>query len=214
MLGPRVGTTLEDELNALRLGDVVAFGGDTVVAKTVKEATNSPVSHVGIVVPMFPSTSLVTRGRSVPGEMLILESVGIGTVLRRLTRRVNTFHGRVWILPLSEESRKRMNAADLFSFLMSQEGKPYDVGGAVWSQVLRWFGKRPEEDLARIFCSELIAGAYVVSGVLPVVNVSAARPIDLCRMDVWGPRYFQVKGASQDIPGYNGTEAAKWRSSR
>lgn len=175
-----------DVRDVLDAGDIVLFGSDSIVSRIVKTATESPISHVGAILPLhLPS-----------GErrMLMIESVASGVTVRRLSRAIKDASGDVWIARLSEKARNRTDLNVYLDWLLSQEGKRYDALGAVWSQISRWVGITPTSETGRLFCSEAIAGALVAAGTLPTTtNVSAMRPVDIVSIDIWSGLCIQVK---------------------
>ena len=64
-------------------------------------------------------------------------------------------------------------------------------------------GKLGVEDFARVFCSELVAGALEVAGAIPPVNASEVTPINVCQWRIYGAYYYQLTGKQKQIRRYN-----------
>lgn len=183
-------------------GDIIAFAGKQAISSLIQRYTRSNVSHVGIMIP---------AGR-------IIESTQLqgfqGVVIRSLSSALYHYAGNAWWLPLSSESRDRMGpyGFHMQNWLQDQEGRAYDVKQAMSAgadkldrlveRLPRWIRNRyvfrAQEDLSKLFCSELAAQALEIGHVIEPVNASEVTPIDLCRFTyrgrwIYGPRYFQIK---------------------
>ncbi|MDJ0849223.1 MAG: hypothetical protein QNK04_12680 [Myxococcota bacterium] len=191
-------------------GDVIAFGGKGHFSEVIKWSTRSVVSHVGVIL----QTSRL-RANAEGFFNQIIESTSLdgfnGVIVSKLSRRLEKYPGEIWWLPLSQAARGRFDEDQFFDFLVEQAGKEYDLPQAIKS-ALDSLGSltRNEEDFARFFCSELVAAALEVAGATPSVNASEVTPIDLCRWSLYEPDYYQLKGDSKSIRGYNSLNPASW----
>jgi len=130
-----------------------------------------------------------------------------GVTINRLSDRLRAYDGEVWWLPvrLADERVKQF-----LHFLFAQDGKPYDMPQALLAglDALDFGGNGPTaatEDYSRLFCSELVAGAFKACGLIDDnINPSEVTPIDLCRMPIYQRAYKQLThGPSVEIPGYS-----------
>jgi len=69
-----------------------------------------------------------------------------------------------------------------------------------------------EEDFSKFFCSELVAAGLKKGEVLSKINSSEVTPTDLCMFNIYGDNYFQLKGKSRVIKGYNSLNPDGWGS--
>jgi len=195
-------------------GDVIAFSGKAHVPEIIKWATCSNVSHVGVI---FQSRLLIEGER----QHQIMESTllngFLGVVISHLDDRLESYEGNVWWLPLSDSVRRKMDLEKFQTFLLEQEGKPYDVAQAIKS-ALDTHEEHPLlgrmtyniEDFSQLFCSELVAAALEASGAISHLNASEVTPIDLCRFSIYKPDYHQLKGEKELIEGYNTLAPEGW----
>jgi hypothetical protein len=140
------------------------------------------VSHVGV----------VAKVNDKHGRVMVMESTSLdgkkGVQMNRLSKRVDEYNGHVWWFPLADKDRDKLNIQRFWNFLWAQDGKKYDYWQAPMSATLFW----AREDFGRLFCSELVAGAYEAGGILPKINASEVTPDELCRMRMY-KEHHQVK---------------------
>jgi hypothetical protein len=188
-------------------GDVVAFGGtNSRISELIKYVTRGPVSHVGVI--LHTRTTTDDDGRFFN---LVLETVSlnghVAVAQTRLSVRAQRYEGDIWWLPLSAEARNKLNLRLFWDWCMEQEGKPYDYTQAWRAGIdsMDWTGwTYNEEDFSRLFCSELVAGALEAGGVLPSINASEFTPLDVCRLQIFSSRYYQIAGDQpKPIPWWN-----------
>jgi hypothetical protein len=210
-------TALYDEIkHQIKPGDVIAFAGEGPASEIIQAATRSNISHVGIVVQLPPGP-----GELQSDSLRVIESTSLdgftGVTTSRLRDRITGYDGRVWWLPLRDSVRAMMDVGKLQSFLLQQEGKPYDVPQAIMSgldllddhaQLER--ATHAVEDFSCFFCSELVAGALEASGAVPHLNASEVTPIDLCTFSIYSEDYWQLKGEPEAIEGYNTVSPVGW----
>jgi len=164
--------------SAIKAGDIVAFSGNSWHSILINLCSYGipfwSISHVGII--GEHEAKLVLFESTTPAQGL--STCDKGTQAVRLEDRLADYPGRVWHYPLY----RRLYAAEsdrLNQFLMDHLGIPYDhigairSGGAAWS----WFESLlRDEDLSRIFCSELCAAAHREIGMIRTDNVSRWNP--------------------------------------
>jgi len=174
---------------SMKPGDVIAFGGEGFVSNLIKDATNSPVSHVGVIMQTDLSDSVFVNQ--------IIESNGkkkglTGVQVWRMSERLEEYEGSVWWLPMAVEFDKQ----EFVGFCLSQKGKKYDAPQAIGSAID--FVPDQIENLDRLFCSELVFAALESAGVIPPGNASEATPADIVNLGIYGD-VCQLKGVIQEI---------------
>jgi len=205
----------------MKPGDVIAFGGKGHFSQVIKFATCSGVSHVGVIL-----QTKVVEDSSGRFFNQIIESTSInnfnGVVVSRFSDRLDTYEGEIWWLPLDQTLREnKFNSAAFYEFLFNQaeDRKGYDMLQAMKSAVDA-LDKLPfgihgpgynREDFSRFFCSELVAAGLEKAGSVGTVNASEVTPIDLCRWNIYGGTYYQIKGdEDKEISRYNTLDPADW----
>lgn len=107
-------------------GDVIAFAGEGLISELIRLITGSQeVSHVGIVL----SANLSTNGEP-PDDCfhLVVEAHASGVRIISLCSLQSEYNGRLWWLPLSCESRQRLqpNLEAFYNFLLRSDGSDFD----------------------------------------------------------------------------------------
>jgi len=189
-------------------GDVIAFGGEGFYSGLIKLATNSPVSHVGVV---YQSALDGAQGL---WQNEVMESTSLngmaGVCMTRLSMRLQDYRGQVWWLPLAEDFRAKIDWQAFHVWLALQEGKSYDASAAVgsaldWGERLPLIGGlfRNPEKYQRLFCSQLVCGAFKAAGALPAaLNPAEITPRDLVAMSIYR-ECVQLKGSDKEIKNFN-----------
>lgn len=178
-------------------GDIIAFSGHGLPSEVVKLATQSVISHVGVVL-----TVGVTPGGS---DHQMIESMPIegsfGVTIRNLKNRVSQHSGPLWWLPLAQGVRRRLEVSRLQDFLRQQDGKIYDFVQAISAgfdalehEFLLGRVAHNQEDDRAWFCSELVVAGLKAGGILQGVNSAEVTPKDLCTFNLYQPLYYQLKG--------------------
>jgi len=183
-------------------GDMIAFSGKGGLSEIIKTLTRSGVSHVAAV---------LRTGVNGDERIQIIESTQMngftGVSVNFLSQRLNNYNGEAWWFPLSDVKRATFDAKVYYDWLLKQEGKPYDYCQAIKAAMdaLNDFGglTYAKEDFDKFLCSELMAGALEVSHAIDHLNASEVLPIDLCRFNIWGGDYYQLKGEPRQIKGVN-----------
>jgi len=185
-------------------GDVIAFGGSGHFSQLIKRVLSYPVSHVGVVYEL---------GEDVERRVMVIESTSLydqkGVQLNALSRHVENYDGELWWLPLSRDTRLRMDFERFVDFGRAHLGKPYDfrqaVGAAIdvkigfpfWREQRELFEQ--DEDYSAFFCSEYVAAAYEYAHAIPPVNASEQTPADVIRWNLYHCA-IQILGEPMEIP--------------
>ena len=173
----------------MKPGDVIAFGGNGMLSSLIQEVTDSHVSHVGIIMQTDVSDGIFVNQ--------LIESNGkkggnTGVQVWRMSERVEEYDGNIWWLPMFVNfDRKKF-----VGFCLSQVGKKYDAPQAIGSAID--FLPDQEEDLDKLYCSELVVAALEDAGVLHDINASEMTPADVCTFDIYKAP-VQLKGDSTEI---------------
>ena len=204
-----------DIRDCMKPGDIIAFSGKKALSETIKWATKSNVSHVGIIL----QSRLVINGES-QGRLFnqVAEATASGVKFTKLSVIEQAYDGELWWLPLSEESREKLDFGRFCRFLIDNEGAPYDSLQALIRAGVDHFDFLPDfldithnrEDFESFFCSELVAGALETGGVTGEINASEVTPIDLCRFRIYAQCYVQFKGEETNIRGFNSINPTGW----
>lgn len=170
-----------------KTGDIVAFSGFGRTSVIVNLVTYGipywSASHVGIIGEhggeqlLFESTTL----SNIP--CVIQERSFQGVQAVHLEDRVLSYDGRAWLYPIYRPLFG-FEADRLNEFLHQQVGVPYDMVGGMRSAGvgLSWIESRLRgEDLELLFCSELVAAAHNLIGLLQTENSSRWSPNKLIR---------------------------------
>ena len=212
-----------DARSMMKPGDVIAFGGKGEFSEIIKFATFSEVSHVGVIL----QTQVMEEGPTGRFFNQIIESTSLngfnGVNISRFSDRLSTYNGELWWLPLSDDSRTKLDAKKFYDFLFNEakEKKAYDMPQAIKSALdaldnLPVFGHGPtynKEDFSKFFCSELVAAGLEAGGAISTVNASEVTPIDLCRWNIYSETYYQLKGdKNKKITRYNTLSPTDWNT--
>ncbi|MEN8198951.1 MAG: hypothetical protein ABFR63_02645 [Thermodesulfobacteriota bacterium] len=213
--------TYEEVRGRMKPGDIIAFSGKGHFSEVIKWATRAEVSHVGIVFEskvLFGDEAQSGKVVDVFESITLYENPGTGertagVQKQRLSDRIKYYDGDMWWLPLSKAARAKLKLKMFTDFLMHQDDKPYDMPQSVKSALdvldeIPLLGKTTynTEDYAAFFCSELACAALEEGKVVSNINASEVTPIDLCRFNVFGQTYYQIKGGTKHIRGYNSVE--------
>jgi len=202
----------------MKAGDVIAFSGKGDFSELIKWATRAPVSHVGVI---LQSQMLIGKDPQDGFFNQIIESTSLngfsGVSISRLSDRLDKYDGEIWWLPLRQKIYDAMDKQKFFDFLIHQERKEYDMPQAIKSALdaldnIPILGKATHnvEDFSRFFCSELVTAGLEAAGAISHVNASEVTPIDLCTFSLFEEDYFQLKGNSKPIRGYNAIDPTGW----
>lgn len=170
-----------------KTGDIIAFSGfgrKSVIVNLVTYGVPFwSASHVGVIGEykgerlLFESTTL----SNIPCVVQKRPHKGVQAV--HLEDRILSYDGRAWLYstyrPLFGFEADRLN-----EFLINKVGTPYDMVGGMRSAGvgLSWIeSKLRGEDLSLLFCSELVAAAHNLIGLLRTENASRWNPNKLIR---------------------------------
>jgi hypothetical protein len=198
----------------MRPGDLIAFSGKDNFSDIIKWATRSNTSHVGVVF----ETKVIFENTPQPGIIVdVMESTTLyvdpvtgerkaGVQRNRLSDRVEYHSGELWWLPLSDQSRQKLDLKKFVDFMLHNDKREYDLPQAILAGV-DVFDKsgltRNTEDFAKFFCSELVVAAFESSGLIGNINASEVTPIDLCSFSLYAEDYYLLKGDQLEIKGFN-----------
>ncbi len=203
-------------------GDVIAFGGKSFFSEIIKFSTASKISHVGVIL----QTQVLNESNNRFFNQIIESSTWddfSGVKISRFSDRLYEYDGEIWWLPLKKEIRNnQFDQSKFYDFLFKQgeDRVKYDFPQGVKSAVdildkLPFDLRGPsnnKEDLSKFFCSELVAAGLEIAGVTGSINVSEVTPIDLCRWDIYEPRYYQLKGDPIPIKRFNTRTPSEWNA--
>lgn len=155
-------------------GDLIGFNGYSLISSVIKMVTKSDISHVGVILKSTSNDCDVTVNQ-------LIESTGLrggyaGVQISRMSDYFRNYLGRIYWYPLSDESRNKLDVQAMYDFLLSHEGKKYDVPQAILSAL----DMIPDtaEDFSCLFCSELSSGGYEAGGLVKDINCSEITPAD------------------------------------
>ena len=197
-------TTYSAIRHRVRPADVVAFQGRGFVPTGIRIRTRprffsprlAPVSHTGIAAHIEEESRrvLLHESTSLPGV------VKVGVQPTYMSERVESYNGLMWWLPLSMETRKRLDLDAFWEFLELHKDRGYDVWQALFS-ALPFYN---HEDFGKMFCSEHNAASLEAGGAIGDINASEVNPYDLVRFRLFSHSYYQILGDDAvEIPGYN-----------
>lgn len=177
----------------IKTGDVICFGGKGIISDIIKKITNSPVSHIGMIL----STNIIENIDFIQ----IAESTSIndgfaGVQFNRLSDHIRDYEGDIWWMPLKDNIRQKLDVIEIMVFLISQRGKEYDAPQAILSalDIL----PDTKEDLDKLFCSEYVTAAFEHVNLLKDINASEQTPGDVVNFDLYGD-VCQLKGTKKDL---------------
>ena len=154
----------------MRTGDLVEFSGRSLLDATIQWRTGYDVNHTAIVLCMK------TADFGAAEHVLILEATPFGVRLSRLSRRLESYRGSAFWVPLRSEWNSRRDV--ICAAAMSYEGRRYDYGSLARNLIGRVSAKADA-----MFCSELAfvalrdAGLPVGDGPVPVPGEISAMSI-------------------------------------
>lgn len=172
-----------------KAGDIVGFSGRSLWGTVINLATYGipfwDLCHVGVLAGGPDGELLLFESSEYPLPCVIRNKVFRGAQAHHLASIVNIYKGSVWhypiYRPLYDYESKRLS-----EFLLSTIGTPYDELGAYRSGGigLSWVeALLREQDLTSIFCSEWVAAAHAMIGLLQTDNVSRWNPNRLVRYE-------------------------------
>ncbi|GAC1378079.1 MAG: hypothetical protein NVSMB47_22620 [Polyangiales bacterium] len=144
---------------AIEDADVLLFRGETLTSRLIEIGTDGVYSHA----------ALAFRAGD---RVKFVEAVGAGVREGLLSEEVATYDGAVELWRLKDEYRPRFHAARAIAEAEKYLGRPYNMT-AVWRFVLDWatfhllpHARSGARSHRAFFCSQLVARAYAVGGVV------------------------------------------------
>jgi hypothetical protein len=211
----------ESARSEMKPGDVIALGGKGYFSELTKFITSSNISHVGVILQTTMLNDVSGRFfNQIVQTNMTFNYAGIST--ERLSDLLDNYDGDLWWLPLDDKLREnKFDQSQFFDFIFNQarQNMRYDIPQALKSSVdaldeldIGIYGARHTSDeFSKFLSSQLIAAAFEKSGIIGSVNASAVAPIDLCRWEIYGNNYYQLKGdANNDIARYNSMSPSLW----
>ena len=157
--------------NKLKFGDLVLFSSRGFVPALIKLGTLSKWTHIGMVISLpgfdgkllFESTGL-SKTKTIDGK------IKKGVQISLLSSRIEQFKGVIAVRHLNAEITEQM-FHNFERFRLEVQDRAYEknlldlLSAAIDIPFLPMLRGKP--NLKTIFCSELIAEAYMVMGLLP-----------------------------------------------
>jgi len=179
----------------VRVGDVFAYSGKSDLSSLIKFRTGSPYSHVSVCIGfhklllgqpasllMCESTIQVDKKDDISGEILK------GVQIHKISSRFAMETGTVWWVPLKKYLTELQEFRMMeWIFKKHSSRTPYDKIQAIGSAIDWWdgIGFENKPDFEKLFCSELVARAYQVAGVIWYdCNPSEMTPGDIIDLPV------------------------------
>ncbi|KAK3273858.1 hypothetical protein CYMTET_17930 [Cymbomonas tetramitiformis] len=170
--------TYSELLPQLQTGDLVLFSGATVSGAVIKLFSNSRFSHVGIVIKdvheFDPDEAFVWESSTNKAGLtdVVSGEVRHGVELLSLEAKVNSgWYDEVAIRHLMVPEDKRRGIATTLRRIQKEwQGRPYEISRLeMLNAIVDIEGVKMFEntkDLSSLFCSELVAEAYMELGLL------------------------------------------------
>ena len=183
--------TYEQYRSQMKTGDLIAFSGNAGFSNVIKWATRSPYSHVGIVVKCnlgsgFGDSILVMESTLQTSVLDANNKTAIkGIQMHWLSKRIDLYSGSVYWLGLKKPIAPAKKA-EMESWLRKthNEKVPYDYV-QIYNAAIDWFdevGLSNQPEFSSIFCSELVAKALQIAGVIDSnLNASEQTPDDVVK---------------------------------
>jgi len=124
----------------MRTGDVLQWDSSSLLGNAIQFRKGGDINHTGVIIRLQEFEGLERR-------VFTLEALENGVVLNLLSRRLESFSGHCYLLPLkSEYDPQRQGIGER---ALSCVGIPYDYPGII----KECFGNA-QMDFGRLFCSE------------------------------------------------------------
>ena len=170
-------TTYEDIRGDLKTGDIVLFGGKGFISWVIQKVTKSEYSHVGMIiridgfdfVALWESTTL----NDTPD---IYHKKRKGVQIVQLSERLKGYKGKVVVRMLHDFEFGEEQEKILADLRKEVNNAPYEKN---WLSLAKsaldktFVGKNKKKDLSSLFCSELVAEAYMRLGLIEDNQVSS-----------------------------------------
>ncbi len=183
-------------LRSMKTGDLLAFSGKSRTSRLIRWATRSPYSHVALIwrlsgLRFFNGVLVVIESTTEAGlPDAVTHELRKGVQIHFLAQRVDAYHGAVWWVPLQRPLHRREEKA-MAEWLQQAHCKriPYDTAQAIGAglDLFDHLGLQNEPDYSALFCSELVARALQVAGLLDeAANPSEMTPQDVVSLELFG----------------------------
>lgn len=174
----------------IKTGDIVFFNGRGFVSWLIRFFTGLP-TH-GAIVMRTESDRIVLM----ESTMLVEGKRGVFQSL--LSERAAAFEGEVWIARLSPDARRQLDTAKVEAWLLAQQGKYYDIIGAVYEGLEQLLPFLPESDYSRAFFCTRLCMAALRNGGLNVDREYSPTPHQLANLPLFS-YFWQIKGAFKPL---------------
>jgi len=193
-------------ISLLRTGDQLFFGGSGWWSEAIDAWTDSVISHCATWSEAVEAwtDSVISHCATVIAEgslRWLIEMLPGGIRVSSLRHRVEEAED-CWAALLRRASRPKTDPVVWRATEFLGMGVKYDYG-AIRSY---FFGNRPKEDSARLYCSELSGILIRESGLLPREFSAALTPQEVAMLRVYEPDYYCLawkNGAPKEIRGFN-----------
>jgi hypothetical protein len=181
---PPVGDVVDyrDIRADLRTGDLLLFGGRTWFSHLVEAFSDSPWSHVGMVMrlPQYDFVCLYEATALHDLQDLDTQTVHDGVQLVPLSQRVRSYHGDISYRKLHGFELNDTHHHQLLKLRHTFRGRPWEKNNlelirAMWASIVGP-SRHGRVDLSSFFCSELVSKCYQTLGLLD--SGPQARPCD------------------------------------
>jgi hypothetical protein len=163
--------SLDDAVADAATGDLWLFRGPSLADFVIRNVTNAPVNHVGMVVALDDLPPLLWHaelGRALPDVWTGEHQRGVQ--LHRLRDAVTTWRERygqrAWLRQLEGEIT-REHEDRLIEVIARWDGRPFPKTLGLARQWLTGRVRRREASLETVYCAELVALTYQHMGLLP-----------------------------------------------
>eukprot|EP01128_Nolandella_sp_AFSM9_P001979 TRINITY_DN12381_c0_g1_i1.p1 TRINITY_DN12381_c0_g1~~TRINITY_DN12381_c0_g1_i1.p1 ORF type:complete len:656 (+),score=139.29 TRINITY_DN12381_c0_g1_i1:44-1969(+) len=182
----------QEKMPMMKTGDAILFAGGTRFSGIIKHWSNSPISHIGIVVELPDPKDgdkkklfVIESDQMEEGDYFSDGSCD-GICYSLLQQRCHSYEGNMILLaslkkPLTpaQESLIIENAQKY-----RDEGVTFDVAQLLAIGV----GIQNDEDYSQLFCSEFVTTCLKVTDVVPqTVNASMMSPFEVANFDCYEP---------------------------
>ena len=194
-------TTENDQkwCSLMKTGDIIAFSGKNLGAKLIRWATNSPYSHLAIVLDTEPeeggriSIAESTTFTMVPNFRN--EKCSKGVQIHWLTNWLAAYKhdGQAWWIPLDRpltaENRAKMQAW-VWQVEQQKVRFGYHKAFAAWLKNKGGLKFNKWKDSSSLFCSELVVKALQIAGAIePHIDASLQTPKDAIALPCFQERH-------------------------
>ena len=155
--------------NRLKTGDCILWQSRSIVGWLIRKFSKANVNHASLVISIDQYGDLANR-------RFLLEALEPGIVLRLLSKRLESFKGKVWWYPLKDKYDDRRDKMGEWALL--QVGVKYDYK-SLFKQILG----RVSADMKELFCSEFCFIDWIKSGIK--LKGKAPRPGDIPKLKIF-----------------------------